>query len=52
LVNQFARFTTLAGALQVITNAIRSAYNAVKELDEAMNSIAVVTDMTTQELWN
>ena len=52
LVNQFARFTTLAGALNVVTNAIRSAYNAVKELDAAMNSIAVVTDMTTQDLWN
>lgn len=52
LVNQFARFTTLVGALQVITNAIRSAYSAVKELDEAMNSIAVVTDMTTQDLWD
>lgn len=52
LINQFARFTTIAGALEVVTHAIRSSYQAVKELDEAMNSIAVVTDMTTQDLWN
>ena len=52
LINQFARFTTIAGALEVVTNAIRSSYQAVKELDEAMNSIAVVTDMTTQDLWD
>lgn len=52
LINQFARFTTIAGALEIVTRAVRSSYQAVKELDEAMNSIAVVTDMTTQDLWD
>nr|DAP41032.1 MAG TPA: hypothetical protein [Caudoviricetes sp.] len=38
--------------MDIFRNSIRAAFNAVKELDEAMNSIAVVTDMTTQDLWD
>lgn len=52
VISQFARFTTLAGIMGIFRNSIRAAFDAVKELDEAMNSIAVVTDMTTQDLWN
>ena len=52
VISQFARFTTLAGIMDIFRNSIRAAFGAVKELDEAMNSIAVVTDMTTQDLWN
>ena len=52
VVNRFARFTTLAGIMDIFRRSIRAAFDAVKELDEAMNSIAVVTDMTTQDLWN
>lgn len=52
VINQFARFTTLAGIINIFRNSIRAAFDAVKELDEAMNSIAVVTDMTTQDLWD
>lgn len=51
VISQFARFTTLAGIMNIFRNSIRAAFDAVKELDEAMNSIAVVTDMTTQDLW-
>lgn len=52
VIGQFARFTTLAGIMNIFRNSIRAAFNAVKGLDEAMNSIAVVTDMTTQDLWD
>ena len=52
VIGQFARFTTLAGIMDIFRNSIRAAFNAVKELDKAMNSIAVVTDMTTQDLWD
>lgn len=51
VIQSFARFTTLAGIMDIFRNSIRAAFGAVKELDEAMNSIAVVTDMTTQDLW-
>lgn len=52
VVNRFARFTTLAGIMDIFRRSVSAAFNAVKELDEAMNSIAVVTDMTTQDLWD
>ena len=42
---------TISGAFLLLKKAVRSAYEDVKELDAAMNSIAVVTDFTTQELW-
>lgn len=51
LFNRFTRFTTLTGIFDILKRSIKSAYNAVKDLDEAMNSIAVVTDMTTDDLW-
>jgi hypothetical protein len=51
LLSQFTRFTTLAGIFEIFRRSIRSAFDAVKELDAAMNSIAVVTDKKTDELW-
>lgn len=42
---------TVSGAFLLLKKAIRSAYEDVKELDAAMNSIAIVTDFTTKELW-
>ena len=51
LINRFTYFTSIAGIMQIVTKAIRSAYQSVKELDEAMNNIAVVTEMTTDDLW-
>ena len=42
---------TIGGAFLLLKKSVRSAYEDVKELDAAMNSIAVVTDFTTKELW-
>ena len=42
---------TISGAFLLLKKAVRSAYEDVKELDAAMNSIAIVTDFTTKELW-
>lgn len=42
---------TVSGAFLLLKKAVRSAYEDVKELDAAMNSIAIVTDFTTKELW-
>jgi len=32
--------------------AIKDAISNIKELDSVMNKIAVVTDMSTSDLWN
>ena len=42
----------MAGIIRTFTKVVRSAFQSVKELDEAMNNIAVVTDYTTKDLWN
>lgn len=42
---------TISGAFLLLKRAVQSAYEDVKELDAAMNSIAIVTDFTTKELW-
>ena len=42
---------TISGAFLLFKKAVQSAYEDVKELDAAMNSIAIVTDFTTKELW-
>ena len=42
---------TVSGAFLLLKKSVRSAYEDVKELDAAMNSIAIVTDFTTKELW-
>nr|DAJ89111.1 MAG TPA: hypothetical protein [Caudoviricetes sp.]DAR22367.1 MAG TPA: hypothetical protein [Caudoviricetes sp.] len=42
----------MAGIIRTFTKVVRSAFSSVKELDEAMNNIAVVTDYTTKDLWN
>lgn len=52
VVSRFAQFGTMAGIIRTFTRVVRSAFQSVKELDEAMNSIAVVTDYTTKDLWN
>lgn len=52
VIGQFARFASAAGMIRIVVNSIKDAYNSVKELDSAMNSIAVVTNMTTKDLWN
>ena len=37
--------------LNITRTAIREAINHIKELDTTMNGIAIVTDMTTADLW-
>lgn len=52
VVSRFATFGTATGILRTFSNVVRQAFRSVKELDEAMNNIAVVTDYTTKDLWN
>ena len=37
--------------LNLTKNAIRNAINHIKELDSVMNKISIVTDMSTEDLW-
>ena len=50
--DQLTRFATIGGQIQILRKVISSAYQDVKELDKAMNSIAIVSDETTKSLWN
>lgn len=43
---------SLVNGFYLFQRAIKSAFNTVKELDASMNSIAVVTKMTTGDLWD
>ena len=52
VISRFAQFGTMAGIIRTFGKVVRSAFQSVKELDEAMNNIAVVTDYTTKDLWN
>lgn len=52
VISRFAQFGTMTGIIRTFGKVVRSAFQSVKELDEAMNSIAVVTDYTTKDLWN
>lgn len=52
VISRFAYFGTAAGIVRTFSRVVRSAFQSVKELDEAMNNIAVVTDYTTKDLWN
>lgn len=52
VISRFAQFGTMTGIIRIFGKVVRSAFQSVKELDEAMNSIAVVTDYTTKDLWN
>lgn len=49
--NKIAQMLGMYNIYQLMRRAIRSAYQSIKELDGAMNEIAVVTDMTTDQLW-
>ena len=50
--HRIANFTSLTGTIEILRRTMRDAFNDVKELDAAMNSIAIVTDFTNQQLWN
>lgn len=52
VISRFAQFGTMTGIIRTFSKVVQSAFRSVKELDEAMNNIAVVTDYTTKDLWN
>ena len=49
--NLVVNFLGFNQILNTIRNGIRNAINHIKELDATMNGIAIVTDMTTADLW-
>ena len=51
LKSQVLGFFTITGAIQLFRRAIDSAFETVKELDEAMTEIAVVSDFSVGDMW-
>ena len=45
------QFVGLAGAAQVMSKALRSSFEATKELDAVMTEMAVVTDLKVGDFW-
>lgn len=52
LSNQITQFFSISNGIQLFKNAIRDAYETVKELDAAMTETAVVTDFTISDMWD
>ena len=50
-VARIKQFTGLTGAMMVFRKAARTAYNAIKELDEQMTQMAVVTNQSVGDYW-
>lgn len=50
--SRIAYFFGLNNAIALFQRALRSAYNTVKELDEVMTEMAVVTDFDLGDIWN
>ena len=51
LKNRFEEFFSLQNGLRLFENAIRSAFQTIKELDSAMTETAVVTDYSISDMW-
>ena len=51
LKSQVLSFFTITGAVQLFRQAVQSAFETVKELDEAMTEIAVVSDFSVDDMW-
>lgn len=49
--DRIKQFVGLAGAAQVLSKAIRSSFEATKELDAVMTEMAVVTDLKVGDYW-
>lgn len=49
--SRIAYFFGLNNAIALFQRALRSAYNTVKELDEVMTEMAVVTDFNLDDIW-
>lgn len=52
LKDSILEFFSVSNTIQIFKDAIRDAYNTVKELDAAMTETAVVTDFTIGDMWN
>lgn len=52
LKDSFLDFFSLTNSWYLLREAIRSAYETVKELDASMTEIAVVSDYTLDEIWS
>lgn len=51
LKNQMLNFFSLTNGWQLLKRGIKEAYDTVKEMDDAMTEIAVVSDYTVDEIW-
>lgn len=51
LKDQVLQFFSITNAIQIFKDAIRSAFETVKELDAAMTETAVVTDFSVGDMW-
>lgn len=52
LANSINQFFSISNGIQLFKNAIRDAYNTIKELDAAMTEMAVVTDFSIGDMWD
>lgn len=52
LKNQVFDFFSITNTIQIFKNAIRDAFDTVKELDAAMTETAVVTDFSVGDMWD
>ena len=52
LTRRLTYFFSIDNSVRLFRRALRSAYNAVKELDAAMTETAVVTDFSVGDMWN
>ena len=52
LKNQVIDFFSITNTIQIFKNAIRDAFDTVKELDAAMTETAVVTDFSIGDMWD
>lgn len=50
--SRIQQFVGLQGAIQVARRAMRNAFTTIKELDQAMTEMAVVTDLEVGDYWN
>lgn len=52
LKDSFLRFFSLTNTVQIFKNALKDAFDTVKELDAAMTETAVVTDFSIGDMWD
>ena len=52
LKNQVLDFFSISNTIQIFKNAIRDAFDTVKELDAVMTETAVVTDFSIGDMWD